>query len=212
MKKSWCIISLIFFLLSPTLKASNDESPIHMHAQKYRARWAALIPTHAVVQNAGNMGLVSAGLGWDYGNEKWETQLLFGYIPPYESNRGKLTSTIKQNFIPWNVSLGQGWALEPLTSSLYINTVYGSEFWRSQPSRYPAKYYQFLSTKFRLNIALGQRITRTCFPSRKVGLKSISLFYEVSTCDIYVRSFFIGSDTPWTSLIGLSLGLKFQII
>ena len=37
--------------------------------------------------------------------------------------------------------------------------VYGHEFWKSQPSRYPDKYYEFMSTKFRLNLALGQRIT-----------------------------------------------------
>lgn len=211
MKRSWFIISLLF-LGSSSLWAGNEETLTDTHEQRYRARWASLIPTQLVMQNAGNMGLVSGGLGWSYGRGRWETQLLFGYIPPYESSRGKLTNTIKQNFIPWSIALGKTWSIEPLTTSLYLNTVYGSEFWRSQPQRYPDKYYQFLSTKFRFNLAFGQRITKSCFPSHKVGLKSISLFYEVSTCDIYVRSFFIGSDTPLTDLFGLSLGLKFQLI
>ncbi|MCR4583553.1 MAG: hypothetical protein K5764_08385, partial [Prevotella sp.] len=74
--------------------------------------------------------------------------------------------TMKENYIPRNVHLSasqdtsddflrHGWSLNPLTASIYVNTVYGHEFWKSQPGRYPDKYYEFMSTKFRLNIALG---------------------------------------------------------
>ena len=187
------------------------------HVQRMKSKWASLIPTTFVIQNAGNMGVASAGIGWSYGKRKqWESDLLFGYIPKHDSPRGKLTITFKGNYIPWNFDFStvstrihEGrWHFAPLTTSLYINTVYGHEFWKSQPSRYPDKYYEFMSTKFRLNAAIGQRITFTIPENRRRRHSSVSLFYEVSTCDLYVRSVFQDSSIKLSDILGLSIGLK----
>lgn len=102
-------------------------------------------------------------------------------------------------------------SLEPLTASFYVNTVYGHEFWRSQPSRYPDKYYEALSTKFRLNLAIGQRLTYTVPENRRKFIKSVSGFYEVSSCDLYIRSLFQGTSVSLIDILGLSLGVKLQI-
>ena len=49
---------------------------------RYRSAWEALIPTHTKIQYAGGMGLLSWGIGWDYGKRgQWETDLLLGFIP-----------------------------------------------------------------------------------------------------------------------------------
>ena len=86
---------------------------------RYRQRWSNLIPTQHVLQFAGNMGLASIGVGWDYGKRRqWETHLLFGYIPKYDSKRAKLTMTLKENYIPWSIYLDDGWNLEPLECGL----------------------------------------------------------------------------------------------
>ena len=188
------------------------------HVMDRRAKaWASLIPTHFVIQNAGNMGVLSMGIGWSYGkNRKWETDLLFGIIPRHDSSRAKFTTTLKGNYIPWRIDLTPNkaasaahWKIEPLTVSLYLNTVYGHEFWKSQPSRYPDKYYEFMSTKFRLNAAFGQRIMLKIPDNKRKIHNRIALFYEVSTCDLYVRSLFQGQDVSVGDIIGLSIGLKF---
>ena len=188
-----------------------SESRYDKRVLRYRRHWAALIPTHLVIQNAGNMGLLSAGIGWNYGKRKqWETQFLLGYIPKHESTRGKLTTTLKENYIPWSIDLGQRWSVEPLKASIYVNTVFGDEFWKSQPGRYPDKYYEMLSTKFRVNIAFGQEITWQVPHNRRKYAKSISLFYEVSSCDLYIRAKFQDSSIPLKDIVGLSIGLKLQ--
>ena len=180
--------------------------------------WLSLIPTHFVIQNAGNMGVISAGIGWSYGKKrKWETDLLVGFIPKHDSSRPKVTTTFKGSFMPWRVDLSkithkipnQRWFFEPLSVSLYVNTVFGHEFWTSQPGRYPDGYYEFMSTKFRLNLAIGERIMFK-FPESKRWLHNrIALFYELSTCDLYVRSMFQSSDVKLKDIIGLSIGVKF---
>ncbi len=199
----------------------EGNSKYEQRIQRKQKTWASLIPTHFLIQNAGNMGVLSAGIGWSYGKRRqWETDLLFGYIPKHNSSRGKLTTTLKGNFIPWDIDLShilhkipQGrWVFKPLTTSLYLNTVYGHEFWKSQPGRYPDKYYEFMSTKFRLNVALGQRLTFIVPENKRKKSSHISLFYEVGTCDLYIRSMFQSSDVKLKDILGFSIGLKFHTL
>lgn len=192
---------------------SYTESHYDRRVHRVRRHWASLIPTHSLVQYAGNMGLLSVGMGWDYGRHRqWETALLLGYLPKFQSHRGKMTMTVKASFVPWNFYLRHGWMYEPLSCGLYANTVFGSEFWSHQPSRYPDKYYPFLSTKVRFNVFVGQRAGIIVPKSRRKMVKSIMAFYEISTCDLYVRSFVQDSSLRFWDILSLSLGLKFQML
>ena len=219
--------NIIMLMCAVSVSAADSTSVEETQKSKYEQRiqrkeklWSSLIPTHFVIQNAGNMGILSAGIGWSYGKHRqWETDLLFGYIPKHDSSRGKLTTTLKGNYIPWRIRLNPKaednkgrWNFEPLTCSIYLNTVYGSEFWKSQPGRYPDKYYQFMSTKFRLNFALGQRIMFKIPESKRRRHSRMSLFYEVSTCDLYIRSMFQDSSIKLKDILGLSIGLKFYTL
>lgn len=192
--------------------AAAGTDRYHNRVHRYRKHWAALIPTQFVWQFAGNMGLLSTGVGWNYGRrDQWETNLLFGFLPKYQSSRVKMTMTLKQNFVPWNIYIGKGWFVEPLTCGLYINTVFGSEFWGKQPKRYPDRYYPFLSTEGRINIFVGQRIGVITPKNRRKFVKDITAFYEISTCDLYLRSMVQDGHVSLWDIIGLSLGLKLQV-
>lgn len=218
MKWSRFVFSLLMLLGCNTAMADDtiqvnpqEDEGYNLRIKRMRNRWNSLIPSQIIIQNAGNMGVLSAGIGWNYGKgKKWETHLLLGFIPKHQTSRAKLTMTIKENFIPWNIDLKKGWSLNPLTASLYVNTVYGSEFWKSQPGRYPDGYYEFMSTRFRLNIALGQRITFLIPQNKRRHHKSISLFYEISSCDLYIRSKIQDRSVSLNDILGLSLGIKFQ--
>lgn len=220
MKRSLFIFSLLVLLGAvrawaddSIYVAQTSESKYDKRVHRYRKQWASLIPTQFVVQNAGNMGILSAGIGWDYGKRRqWETDFLWGYIPAHKSSRGKLTTTLKENYIPWSISVSPSLSIEPLTASIYLNTVYGHEFWRTQPSRYPDKYYNFMSTKFRLNVALGQRLTWQIPKNRRKYAKSITFFYEVGACDLYLRSKLLDGTVPLKDILGLSLGVKLQTL
>jgi len=225
MKWNIFLTSIIMLVCAVTASAADstyvEETPLskyELNLQRKEKMWASLIPTHFVIQNAGNMGILSAGIGWSYGKHRqFETDLLFGYIPKHDSSRAKLTTTLKGNYIPWRVCLNPNddvnvkghWNFEPLTASIYLNTVYGSEFWESQPRRYPDKYYEFLSTKFRLNLAFGERLTFFIPKAKQKRHNRMSLFYEIGTSDLYIRSLFQGQDVSIGDIIGLSIGLKF---
>lgn len=176
-------------------------------------RWSRLIPSQTIMQTAGNMGLVSLGLGWDYGRrEQWETHLLLGYIPKHDSSNGKLTMTLKQTFRPWQLKAYKDLYFEPLTTGLYLNTVFGTDFWGSQPSRYPDSYYDFLSTKVRINVFVGQQLTWNIQHWLQRKRKSVTLFYEVSTCDLYLRTYATEKDIKLSDILGLSVGVKMKFM
>ena len=177
---------------------------------QYQDLWTSLMPTYTKVQYAGGMGFVSCGFGWAYGkNKRWETDAYLGFIPRYSSDQSKITMTLKQNFIPWRKKLNETWTLEPLTCGFYFNTVFSDEFWTQEPDRYPKGYYNF-STRLRTHIYIGQRL---CFniPDKKRFLsRSVTAFYEISTCDLYAVSAFTNHLSP-DDYLRLSFGLKFDI-
>ena len=166
------------------VKHSRYDNRIH----RFRSHWERIIPTHSKIQYAGNMGLLSFGTGWDYGkHNQWETDILLGFIPKYSSKKAKVTMTLKQNYMPWSINIGKGFSTEPLTCGLYVNTVFGDQFWVNEPERYPKGYYGF-SSKVRFHVFMGQRLTYDIDPQRRFLAKSVTFFYEISTCDLYVIS------------------------
>nr|WP_320060266.1 hypothetical protein [uncultured Bacteroides sp.] len=191
---------------------SAQESHYDKRVHHYRRKWENLIPTHTKLQFAGNMGLLSVGTGWDYGKRnQWETDILLGFLPKFSSDRSKITMTLKQNYMPWSIDLGKGFSTEPLACGLYLNTIFGDEFWVKEPERYPKGYYGF-STKIRTHVFLGQRLTLNIAPSKRYIAKAVTLFYELSTSDIYIASAFTNSYLRPKDYLSLSFGVKFQLL
>ena len=183
---------------------------INIMAHDGKKTVSIIVPQHSKLQYAGSMGLLSAGFGWSYGNKNnWETDVMFGYIPRYTTDKGKLCITIKENFIPWEMQLGNSdFFLEPLTSGFYMNTVLNENFWVKEPNKYPKSYYGF-SSKIRFNICVGQRVSFKNPGYLKKKIKSISSFYEISCNDLYIISAFGNSNLKFSNFLHFSIGVGF---
>lgn len=174
-----------------------------------RVGWERIIPTHLKLQFAGGIGMISGGFGWDYGKLcRWETDLYFGYLPKGHADHDMVTFTLKQNYIPWSISCGDRVAVEPFYCGIYLNTVFGPEFWVKEPDRYPHGYYTF-STKVRSHIFMGQRLV--IYVNGKGWVKNLTAYYEVSTCDLYLISALTNRYLSASDVISFSFGLKMQI-
>lgn len=195
-------------VLSDTTRTRYDK-----WVRNYHVNWTKLIPSHLVTQYAGSIGFLSAGFGWDYGKRaQWETTLLWGYLPKYHSDKSKITFTLKQNYTPWSIKLNPQMYVEPLTCGLFFNTIFSEEFWVDEPDRYPKGYYGF-STRIRTHIFLGQRFTHQISKKRRYFAKSITAYYEFSTCDLYIASLFTNpSYLKPKDILSLAVGIKMQIL
>lgn len=213
--KDIVLLSLVLVCSSVRAESYSDEKSQNRHERKlqqYKKGWEKLIPRYQKIQYAGSMGLISVGVGWDYGKGKqWETDLFLGYLPRFDGSSGHATITLKENYIPWQINLAKSerWKVEPFTASLYINKIFGDEFWSREPDKYPDGYYG-LATNLRFNLAFGQRIR---FKVKPIGLsEQLTLFYEFGTNDLYIISYFTNKYLHFSDIFNLSLGIKFQFL
>lgn len=166
-----------------------------------------LRPTHVSCQSGGGMGAVSVGTGWKYGSHlRWETDLFIGFVPKYDSGSAKVSLALKENFIPWHIQIKRNFSVEPLTASLYFTTLISDKVWVHLPERYSHGYY-ILPTKIRANISLGQRL-KWYLPHKRGRVESISAYYEIGTCDIYVLSAAGNSEIKFHELLQLCIGVR----
>ncbi|MBP8790187.1 MAG: hypothetical protein KBH01_02005 [Breznakibacter sp.] len=194
---------LILFSFATLGQSSHD-----VKVENYQKKWSKLIPSQLKGQFAGSMGMLSAGVGWDYGKRRqWETDFMMGFVPGNKYEDGHLTMTLKQTYTPFRIQLGHDFHFEPLTSALYVTKIYGEYFWSSLPEKYPKGYY-FWAVNTRFNLALGQAITIPC--NSKRFSRSISAFYEVNTNDLYLISAVGNESIKLKDIIGLSIGVRFR--
>ena len=192
----------------------NRDSFYARRTQRFKRDWARLAPNQHTLQFAGSIGMFSIGTGWHYGrHNQLETELLFGYLPNCNGSEHHYTFTVKQRYIPWRLPLSarsKRWELEPLTCGGFANTIFGEGFWRHEPSKYTKGYYGF-NTKLRYNLFIGQRIKYNIPRRHRHFNKSITAYYELSTCDLYVVSAVPNSRVGLTDILSLAFGLKMEI-
>lgn len=177
--------------------------------ENYRSAWANALPKYQVAQFAGSIGAFSLGMGWDYGKGKrWETEFLFGYLPRFSSDEGKVTFTLRENYVPWQMRLKGRWSYKPLAVSLGLNTVLDDNFWVREPEKYPAPYYKF-STRIRFLLFFGQRFSVDL--DEDMWFKRLEFFYALGTCDLYVISAFTNRCVRPRDILSFSVGVKFQV-
>ena len=98
MKAFFSNLLLILFSIYPLKLLAQTETD-HTNERLLTA-WQKMIPRYTKIQFAGGMGLLSAGVGWNYGhNKSWETEVLWGFVPSFSNDRTKLTMTLRENYV-----------------------------------------------------------------------------------------------------------------
>ena len=167
-------------------------------------------PSSYLVQTGGSIGLIAVGAGWDYGKKKqWATELLLGYVPKYDTDRVKLTLSIRQLYSPWKIPINTSFSYSPLRTGLYLSTTLGKQFWYSAPEKYPKDYYTF-STKLRANIFLGQSFEWNMPKNPKI-LRKLAFYYDVHVSDLMLISRIQNKSLSGFNFMGLALGLKLHL-
>lgn len=203
-----------------TLKSKADSCEIermvnekyHKRIDRYMRRWASLVPNKYTLQYAGDIGMLSVGVGWGYGKrQQWETHVMMGYLPKNHTPDEYWSFTLKQIYIPWSIRLNRLLSVEPLYCTVFINSILSSDFWTKEPDRYPKGYYGF-SSKMRFHVGLGQKVTIHIPTEKRYLADKFSVYYGVSTCDLYVRQKFLNSSIPLKDIICLAVGIQYTVM
>lgn len=180
---------------------------------RYNHLWNSLRPAFMRLQYAGSIGLVNIGTGWEYGRRRqWETDIMIGIVPKYEAEDAKVTLTLRQTFHPIrDIRLNSQLSIQPLACGVFINSILNSEYWAHTPSRYPTADYYWFSSKIRSHIFIGQRYTWHIPIEKRLFIHSLSVVWELNTCDLYIVSKAVNSTLPLKDVLSLSFGLKMNI-
>lgn len=210
-KLNFKLILILLCALNSTFLLHAQNAPI-VEGQEEIPRqtfWSSVAPRYFKGQFAGSIGMVSAGVGWNYGKDRWETDFILGLIPRKSDRYAMASLTLKQNYLPWKIPVHEQVVFEPLNCGLFLNTLLDGDFWVKTPDRYPKGYYTF-STKIRIHVFLGERITYK-FKRQDLFAKSVSFFYELSTSDLYMINAVTNSYLKPKDYLSLAFGIKVQI-
>lgn len=215
--KEWYSEAILFLLLLVSLPvearlqgdSARTFSSAYEHRMALRAeRWNKLIPRMSMLQYAGGFGTVSTGPGWSYARDHClETHLLIGFIPKRYNRNFYWTLSFRELWMPWRLRTGKhDFEMRPLTLSLSLNSILHEDFWNSQPDRYPSGYYG-ISTRLRFMLGVGQRFSYNIPEKRRLWGRRISVYYEVSICDLYVRQAILNDGIPFRDLLTIGIGM-----
>jgi hypothetical protein len=154
-------------------------------------------PRHLVLQTAGGLGMVAAGAGYTYWNDKVDTDILLGYVPKRLAGSTLTLASAKFVYSPFTVRLSDQWQLKPVSVGAYFSYTHGT-LNDEERGQYTRDYYWW-SSDTRYGPLAGGRLTYLR-PAKTGGRpRNLSLYYDLSTNDLYLQSYL-------TNLKGLSLG------
>ena len=166
----------------------------------------ALVPDQIGVQYAGSIGFMSLGLGYNLFKEKSTLSFHYGYVP--EIKGGELhIGAIKFDYKPFAIPIGKKLIFHPINPALFVSYTFGKQFGLKFDRDQYEKGYYFWSPALREHIALSSELKILGDKSSKI--KSVSLYTEANTNDLYLISWFENrTSTPIQDIFHLGFGVK----
>lgn len=158
------------------------------------------------MQYGGSIGYLSGGLGYHFFKEKVATSLHYGYVP--ESKGGALNIlTTKFEYKPFKIKIGNSLIFHPINPGTFLSYTLGRNFDKKfDPNQYPDGYYWW-STAMKIHLSFGTELK--ILGDRSSKIKSVSLYAETNTNDLYAISWFENrTTTPINRIFFMGYGLR----
>lgn len=139
------------------------------------------LPSHVSMQFAGNIGLISVGVGYNAFKSKCQLTLAYGYVPAPVSRKAIQLITLKGNITLFKLTIRKHQVLPYFGLAGTMET--GRNTFIRLPSRYPRGYYH--SNAFHLSGALGLK-TSVWHSGSPAWLREIEVFSEVGSQEIFI--------------------------
>jgi hypothetical protein len=199
MKKIASLIICLFICL--TALAQNDPD-VELETSDL-AYHPILSRMYVPVQFAGNIGLVSAGIGYRPLRDKYQLSLLYGYTPSSVSAVTCHLITAKNNFHIYQFHVSDTRTFIPYAAIGISLEVSGRSFFR-QPDVMPDSYYDFPKSLHAIP-SLGVKLRHKSLKLK--GFYATEFFAEASTVDAYIWYKFQSNDVEVRDIVSLALGV-----
>jgi hypothetical protein len=193
-----CVLWLAVFMLATN--AFAQEQPADSLTKE--KPWYA--PDAAVLQFAGNMGMFAIGPGYDFANERLAVDLLYGFVPKFDSDETEHLLTLKATYKPWKIERRRAFEVIPLQIGLGLSYYFNDKYPLTWDDKYPKNYYWW-SPKIRLLGFAGAAVTKDLQNS---SVKKIGLYSELGTYDLVATSWFKDESLSVGDILNISIGAR----
>jgi hypothetical protein len=163
------------------------------------------IPDYAKIQFAGNIGLLSVGVGYEVFKDVLYSELLYGYVPVSVSKAKEIhLITIKNTFPFFTKKIGNNFTLSPIAGfTASLDT--GNNSFLKLPDKYPKGYY--ITNAIHFTVFVGAKVHKN-FVNSKI-IKGADLYFELGTVETYlvyaITSKEVKINDVFSSAIGINL-------
>jgi hypothetical protein len=166
-----------------------------------RRRW--ILPDQVSVQFAGNIGLISGGVGYSLLKNRSQLTLMYGYVPASVARKEIHLISMKGNVTLFNLTIRSHAILPYFGLAGTMET--GRNTFIRLPSKYPKGYYH--SNAFHLSGALGIRTVIWSTDSR-IWVKGVEMFSELGSQDIFVYYKITQHEVDVRRILNVCIGLN----
>jgi hypothetical protein len=176
-----------------------------MRAQESNDLLQTITPHHIQLQYAGNIGMVSAGVGYNLANDKLHVTLMDGFTPATVAGSNINVVALKGAYDVISIPLLRTRTLVPYAGLATTFETSGNGVYKELPERYrDRKYYQM--SAFHLNVFAGAKL------QMPVGAREqrFELYAETGTVDSYLYYYFKNSSMNFTDMFSMALGVSYH--
>ncbi|HON18843.1 MAG TPA: hypothetical protein PK990_06710 [Salinivirgaceae bacterium] len=171
---------------------------------------AKIVPDFFHLQFAGDIGMISAGAGYQTSSKKTHVSFLMGFVPKtyidFENNL--VTLNIAATYQPLMLYFRDvKMAFKPLILGSGISVSLGETYQRYNTPNYPKGYYWW-PTNSRIIVTVGQSIS-VFQPSRTIS--QIDLYSQLATNDLALYSYSVNTIVKMRHIFHFSFGAKIFI-
>ncbi|AKD04232.1 hypothetical protein POKO110462_19960 [Pontibacter korlensis] len=190
-KYKFLLAALLSFLTESVYSQHTDSSAFHIKAQF-----------------AGELGLVSLGVGKEFLQDKLDADVFVGYLPEGFGGEQLVTAALKLAYVSFEAVQLEALDWHPLRTGLQLGYTFGDDYFAFEPrDKYPKGYYGF-STAFHLYYFLGGEVEF----ARVKHLEKFGLYYETGALGKYLVSYI--KNPKYLSpgkVFHLALGIKLSL-
>jgi len=193
MNKKNTVTLFVIFVLANVF--ANDTTLIKLKG------W--YIPDYTKVQFAGNIGVLSAGFGYQFLNNHLYSELLYGYVPASISKAEVIhIITIKNTFPIFNKEF-YTITLTPITG-FTTSFETGNNSFLKLSDKYPSGYYSSNAFHFTFFVGVG---AHKSFIANS-AIKGVDLYVEVGSVDTYIWYSIVSKEVKINQILSSVIGIN----
>ena len=164
-----------------------------------------LIPDHMKIQYAGNIGFFSLGTGYNFFDDRIESDIFYGFVPARIGGKDIHMISQKNSLSPLRIRIGDHYTFFPVTVGFLVNFALGDNYVLKWPSHYPQGYYR--PTACYTGEFLGMRLKK----KKDHGLaKEWEIYIEVGTMTPYLHACIENDYVKIKDILNLAIGTTFH--